>query len=135
MAKDYSILKNARYLLLANSSFAYFPAFTSDTVEYIIAPKYWARHNVSDGYWASEQNIYSGWHYMDRKGRVFSDEECRHELEAYKKKSGRYRRLNVKPGKLKSCLYKIQSKSIYTNARLHKIARGVIRRMKALKGR
>lgn len=135
LAKDYSILKNARYLLLANSSFAYFPAFTSDTVEYIIAPKYWARHNVSDGYWASEQNIYSGWHYMDRKGRVFSDEECRHELEVYKKKSGRYRRLNVKPGKLKSCLYKIQSKSIYTNARLHKIARGVIRRMKALKGR
>ena len=33
LAKDYSILKNARYLLLANSSFAYFPAFTSDTVQ------------------------------------------------------------------------------------------------------
>ena len=40
LAKDYSILKNARYLLLANSSFAYFPAFTSDTVEYIIAVSY-----------------------------------------------------------------------------------------------
>lgn len=55
LAKDYSILKNAKYLLLANSSFAYFPAFTSDTVQYILLqPKYWARHNVSDGYWASE---------------------------------------------------------------------------------
>lgn len=58
LAKDYTIIKNAKYLLLSNSSFAYFPAFTSDTVKYILAPKYWARHNVSDGYWASEQNIY-----------------------------------------------------------------------------
>ena len=43
LAKDYSILKNARYLLLANSSFSYFPAFTSDTVQYILAPKYWVQ--------------------------------------------------------------------------------------------
>ena len=135
LAKDYSILKNARYLLLANSSFAYFPAFTSDRDPYIIAPKYWARHNVSDGYWASEQNIYSGWHYMDRKGRVFTDEECRQELNEYKKKSRRYRRLNVHPGKMRECFYKIQSKCIYANARLRKITRGVIRRIKAWKGR
>ena len=125
LAKDYSILKNARYLLLANSSFAYFPAFTSDRDPYIIAPKYWA----------SEQNIYSGWHYMDRKGRVFTDEECRQELNEYKKKSRRYRRLNVHPGKMRECFYKIQSKCIYANARLRKITRGVIRRIKAWKGR
>ena len=135
LAKDYSILKNAKYLLLANSSFAYFPAFTSDTVQYIIAPKYWARHNVSDGYWASEQNIYSGWHYMDRRGRVFSDEECRVELEAYKDKSPRYKKLNMRPGKVRTFFYTIQSKCIYTNARVRKISRGVMRRLKALKGR
>lgn len=52
----------------------------------MIAPKYWARHNVSDGFWASEQNIYSGWQYMDRKGYLFSSDECRRELEIYKKK-------------------------------------------------
>lgn len=95
LAKDYSILKNAKYLLLANSSFSYFPAFTSTTVKTVIAPKYWARHNVSDGYWASEQNIYEGWMYQDREGRVFSAEECRQELAAYKETSGRYARLNV----------------------------------------
>ncbi len=93
LAKDYSIIKNAKYLLLANSSFTYFPAFTSETVKYIIAPKYWARHNVSDGYWASEQNIYSGFTYMDRKGRLFTAEECRKELEEYKKKSKRYKNI------------------------------------------
>lgn len=94
LAKDYSIIKNAKYLLLSNSSFAYFPAFTSTTVKYILAPKYWARHNVSDGYWASEQNIYEGWHYQDRKGRVFTSEECRRELETYKATSVFYQRLN-----------------------------------------
>ena len=94
LAKDYSIIKNAKYLLLANSSFTYFPAFTSDTVKMIIAPKYWARHNVSDGYWASEQNIYDGWTYQDRSGNLFSAEECKKELEQYKKNSDTYAKLN-----------------------------------------
>lgn len=94
LAKDYSIIKNARYLLLANSSFPYFPAFTSTTVRQIIAPKYWARHNVSDGYWASEQNIYEGWTYQDRQGRLFSAEECRRELAQYKENSPVYAKRN-----------------------------------------
>lgn len=96
LAKDYSIIKNAKYLLLANSSFTYFPAFTSDTVKKIIAPKYWARHNVSDGYWASEQNIYDGWTYQDRNGRLFTAQECKNELDNYKKTSKLYEKLNVK---------------------------------------
>lgn len=94
LAKDYSIIKNAKYLLLANSSFTYFPAFTSDTVKTIIAPKYWARHNVSDGYWASEQNIYEGWTYQDREGRLYTAQECREELAEYKKNSKTYQHLN-----------------------------------------
>ena len=84
LAKDYVMLKNAEYLILSNSSFGFFPAFTSETVKKIIAPKYWARHNVSDGYWASGQNIYEGFLYMDRQGKLFDAEECRMEWEAYK---------------------------------------------------
>jgi hypothetical protein len=94
LAKDYSIIKNAKYLLLANSSFTYFPAFTSTTVKTVIAPKYWARHNVSDGYWASEQNIYDGFTYQDRKGRLFTAQECREELLKYKNESAQYAKLN-----------------------------------------
>lgn len=93
---DYTAIKNAHYLILSNSTFAFFPAFTSDTVKYIIAPKYWARHNVSDGYWASEQNIYSDFHYMDRKGRLFTAEECRRELLEYKKTSPLYKKIGLK---------------------------------------
>lgn len=129
LAKDYSIIKNARYLLLSNSSFTYFPAFTSTRVQYILAPKYWARHNVSDGYWASEQNIYEGWHYQDRKGRVFSWEECREELEEYKKKSPRYRRLNQKPEGMELITEQIRSRIYYGKHKVVRLLRGVRRRL------
>lgn len=87
IAGDFSVIKNAYYLILSNSSFAFFPVFTSKTVKFLIAPKYWARHNVSDGYWASGQNIYTGWNYMDREGKVYSAEECREELNNYWQKN------------------------------------------------
>lgn len=80
IATDYVIIKNAKHVILSNSSFPFFPVFTSDTIETIIAPKYWARHNVSDGYWSTHQNIYSGWMYQDRKGDLFTKDECLLEL-------------------------------------------------------
>lgn len=129
LAKDYSILKNARYLLLANSSFAYFPAFTSTTVKYILAPKYWARHNVSDGYWASEQNIYEGWHYQDRHGKIFTWEECREELEEYKKRSPRYFGLNQRPEGMKLKAEQIESRLRYERYRAVRILRAIRRKV------
>lgn len=97
LAKDYTTIKNACYLILSNSTFAFFPAFTSDTVQKIIAPKYWARHNVSDGYWSAEQNIYEGFTYQDKKGRLFTAEECRLELEKYKEDKRESTYKNMQP--------------------------------------
>jgi len=81
--KDYAIIKNSKHVILSNSSFPFFAVYTSDTIENIIAPKYWARHNVSDGYWAMSQNLYSGWTYQDRCGNLSTSEECLEELEKY----------------------------------------------------
>ena len=134
LAKDYSIIKNAKYLLLANSSFTYFPAFTSETVKYIIAPKYWARHNVSDGYWSSEQNIYTGFHYQDRKGNIFTAEECRKELEEYKKTSKKYKNVDVHPQGINLMMRKIQSKSRFYYYKSVRLIRGVFRRIRLLFG-
>ena len=134
LAKDYSIIKNAKYLLLANSSFTYFPAFTSETVKYIIAPKYWARHNVSDGYWSSEQNIYTGFHYMDRKGNIFTADECRKELEEYKKTSKKYKNVDVYPSGINLMLMKIQSKSRFYLYKGIRLCRGILRRCRLLLG-
>jgi len=76
IGRDYSIIKNAHYLILSNSSFAFFPTWTSDTVKFIIAPKYWARHNISDGFWSSGYNLYRDWMWMDREGNLFSYDDC-----------------------------------------------------------
>ena len=81
--KDYVTIRNARYLILSNTSFAFFPAYTSETVRRIIAPQYWARHNVSDGYWSSEQNIYDEFEYLGRDGKVRTAQQCREELSHY----------------------------------------------------
>lgn len=129
IGKDYVTLKNAHYLLLSNSSFACLPAHTSDTLKFAIAPKYWARHNVSDGYWASEQNIYSLFHYMDRKGKLFSAAECRRELETYKKYSAKYARRNQKSGKTRYFFQNIRRKILYEWFYLKKIWRAVLRRL------
>ena len=134
IGKDYVTIKNAYYLLLSNSSFACLPAHTSDTLKFAIAPKYWARHNVSDGYWASEQNIYSLFHYMDRKGRMFTAEECREELENYKKKSSKYARRNEKPGKIRCFFQNIRRRFVYGWFYLKKIWRAILRRVKRQNG-
>ena len=84
IAKDYVSIKNAKYLILSNSSFPYFAVLTNEVVEFIIAPKYWARYNISSGYWSTEQNIYSGWNYLDRNGKIFSADKCREENANFK---------------------------------------------------
>lgn len=129
IGKDYVTLKNAYYLLLSNSSFACLPAHTSNTLKFAIAPKYWARHNVSGGYWASEQNIYSLFHYMDRKGRLFTAKECREELEQYKKQSACYARVNRKAGSVRHVFQVLRSKLIFVWFYGKKICRAVRRRI------
>ena len=134
LAKDYAIIKNAKYLLLANSSFAYFPVFTSDTVKNVIAPKYWARHNVSDGYWASEQNIYEGWTYQDRDGKLFTAEECRRELEEYKKHSKTYQKVNMQiPEEEKAMAYK-KAERFYKKAERIHLIQSVLRKLRKTVG-
>lgn len=90
VGKDYAIIKNARWLILSNSSFAYFPAFTNEGAGLIIAPKYWARHNVSDGYWSCGYNLYRDFTYMDRSGNLQSYDECLREFELYKQQTKIY---------------------------------------------
>lgn len=129
LAKDYTIIKNASYLILSNSTFAFFPAFTSETVKYVIAPKYWARHNVSDGYWASEQNIYDGFSYMDRKGRLFSAQECRDELAAYQKTSKKYQQIGIPLTGAALKMARVRAKSLIYRDLSVRAARSLKRRL------
>lgn len=83
IAKDYVVVKNAHYLIMSNSSFAWFPAWLSESLKFCIAPKYWGRHNVSDGYWSLGYNITKGWNYLDREGNLNDYDTCLKELKAY----------------------------------------------------
>jgi hypothetical protein len=69
---DYYVIKNAKNLILSNSGFPVIPTLTNEKVKNIIAPKYWARWNVSNGYWCPGEMYYPGWEYMDRDGKVFT---------------------------------------------------------------
>ena len=128
MGKDYVTIKNARYLILSNSSFAVLPTMTSETLQYAIAPKYWARHNISDGFWSSEQNIYSFLNYQDRRGRIYTAQQCRAELEEYKKHSKLYARRNKRPGKLRYFCQILRRKVLYARFYIRKIWRSIERR-------
>ncbi len=84
IASDYVSIQYANYLILSNSSFALMPAWLNQNVKMVIAPKYWARHNVSDGYWACEYNIVNGWMYQDRAGNLEDYDKCIQDLKAYR---------------------------------------------------
>ena len=47
-------IRYAKYLIISNSSFAFFPAWLNEDAKLIIAPKYWGRYNL--GYWDLKQN-------------------------------------------------------------------------------
>lgn len=91
IAWDFIAHKNCKHMITAASTFASFPLWLSETLEYCIAPKYWFDHNRSQGWWALGSSIYSYVsHYMDRDGKLFTPEECKVEWKEYKKTSNIY---------------------------------------------
>jgi len=77
---DYQAINSAAYLILSNSSFAFFPAWLNSRVKVCLAPKYWWAHNESDGYWCCSYNIVRDWTYIDRDGSTYNFDECIEEL-------------------------------------------------------
>lgn len=81
---DYSIINKARYLILSNSSFSWWAAYTNVDLQFLIAPKYWAKHNISNGFWSTGDIITPGWNYINKEGVLFGYEDCKKEFEEYK---------------------------------------------------
>jgi hypothetical protein len=85
---DYYAVNQAKWLIISNSTFGWWPAWLNVNVNKIIAPKYWARHNVSDGYWSIGDSYTRGFDYMDREGNLSNYETCRKDAEEYYKNKG-----------------------------------------------
>lgn len=75
----YATLFNARYLVLSNSSFAYFPTKLGTKKDVVIAPKYWCRHTNILGRWASPCNLYRDWIWQSESGELYSYENISNE--------------------------------------------------------
>ena len=80
MEQDYVDILTSQYLIIANTSFAWFPSWLNERIACAIAPKYWWGFN-NDSYWACGYAITSGLNYLDKSGRLFTYEECLTEIE------------------------------------------------------
>lgn len=72
----YIALYRAKYLVLSNSSFAYFPVKTSKHRQFVIAPMHWARFGNPFKRWASPANLYESWLWQDESGAMHTYQEC-----------------------------------------------------------
>lgn len=62
METNWRSIRYAKHLILSNSSFAILPAHLNENVKEIIAPSYWAGHNINK--WLNPDNNYSKFIYI-----------------------------------------------------------------------
>lgn len=85
---DYYVVNQAKWLIISNSTFGWWAAWLNENTNKIIAPKYWARHNVSDGYWSVGDSYTRCFTYLDREGNLSDYETCKNEaINYYKNKN------------------------------------------------
>ena len=74
MNDDFTQLFNSEYLIVSNSSFAYFPITMGEKPKKIIAPSKWSRFGNVHQRWISPANYYKNWFYQNETGEIISNE-------------------------------------------------------------
>ena len=65
IGEDFRLIQNARHLILSNSSFSWWGAWTNTVAETVIAPKYWAAYNVSKSFWSTAEIAEPSWTWLE----------------------------------------------------------------------
>ncbi len=68
IALNWMHVRKAKHLIIANSSFYILPALLNESVDKVIAPKYWAGYNK--GYWQLKQNQYKKFTYIHHNENI-----------------------------------------------------------------
>lgn len=78
VSMDYSILNTAKYAIISSSTFAFWPIWTNNQLENVIAPMYWFDWSRSDGWWRPYDSIPNDerWMWMDRNNDLYESQTC-----------------------------------------------------------
>lgn len=89
VSMDYSILNNAKYAIISASTFAFWPIWTNNKLNNVIAPMYWFDWSRSDGWWRMKDGIVDDerWLWLDRGGYLYQSESCKQFAHDYYAKS------------------------------------------------
>lgn len=73
---DYSILNTAKYAIISSSTFAFWPIWTNNDLNKVIAPAYWFDWIRSTGRWRPQDSIVNDdrWLWLDRFDDLYSSE-------------------------------------------------------------
>ncbi|RPG17957.1 MAG: hypothetical protein CBC84_001800 [Pelagibacteraceae bacterium TMED124] len=72
ISNDFLYIQEAKYIIVSNSSFAYFPINLGKKPILTIAPLLWSRFNNKFKRWASPANYYPEWAWQDYQGNIIS---------------------------------------------------------------
>ena len=79
---DYYVVNQARYLIIANSTFSWWASWLNQRTDFTIAPKYWLNYSTGSGRWLPSDSITSRYHYVDEQGNLQTAQQCMDELTA-----------------------------------------------------
>lgn len=85
---DFYVINKSKWVILSNSTFGWWAAWLNNNANLILAPKYWASHNNSDGYWSVGESYTKKFSYMGRDGIVYNYDDCEKEaINFYREKN------------------------------------------------
>ena len=113
---DFNLLKKAKYLIISNSSFSYFPIRMGNYPNMVIAPFCWSRLGNKYNRWASPANCYENFTWQDHKGNIVTKKELYFSLLNTRREFEKY---NVRTDK-KNLNFKFR-KNIYIPKKIKKI--------------
>ena len=82
---DFYVVNKAKWVILSNSTFGWWAAWLNKNSKLTLAPKFWASHNNSDGYWSVGESFSKRFSYVNRFGQIQNYDECKNEAQNYYK--------------------------------------------------